>query len=230
MSNVDLQVDWCSYQAAKYAVMHWHYSKAMPTGKILKIGVWEDDRFIGAVLFSRGANKEIGSPYGLKQTGVCELTRVALDIHKSPVSRVVTAAMKMLRKQSPALRLIVSYADPLQLHNGTIYQAMNWVYVGKTRAQPSLLCPDGSILHKKTAHGKYGSIAGLPKSDVIWKYKYLYPLDRAMRRQIEPLAKPYPKRADVVQNGNTADDQLANVGSIPTVRSDHTCQMPELIA
>ena len=26
------------------------------------------------------------------------------------------------------------------------------------------------------------------------KYKYLFPLDDAMRKQIEPLRKPYPKR------------------------------------
>lgn len=27
------------------------------------------------------------------------------------------------------------------------------------------------------------------------KHRYLYPLDRAMRRQIQKLAQPYPKRA-----------------------------------
>ena len=46
MSSVDLKVDWCSYEAAKYAVMHWHYSKTMPAGKTVKLGVWENGRFI----------------------------------------------------------------------------------------------------------------------------------------------------------------------------------------
>ena len=78
----ELVVDWCSYEAAKYAVMHWHYSKTMPTHPIIKIGVWEDGEFVGCVLFSRGANNNLGRPYGLKITEVCELTRVALSQHK----------------------------------------------------------------------------------------------------------------------------------------------------
>jgi hypothetical protein len=42
--KVDLKVDFCSYEAAKYAVEHWHYSKTMPAGKTVKIGAWEDDK------------------------------------------------------------------------------------------------------------------------------------------------------------------------------------------
>ena len=45
--KVDLRLDWCSYEAAKYAVEHWHYSKRMPKSKLAKIGVWEDGEFIG---------------------------------------------------------------------------------------------------------------------------------------------------------------------------------------
>lgn len=174
--SVDLRVDWCSHEAAKYAVEKWHYSRVMPAGKIAKIGVWEDDKFIGVVLYSWGANNHIGSPYGLKQIEVCELTRVALSKHLSPVSQIVAAAMALLRKQSPGLRLIVSYADPEQGHNGAIYQAMNWLYVGSSQAQRETLRLDGTIMHKKTAHSLYGSIVDLPKSKILWKHKYLYPL------------------------------------------------------
>ena len=53
---MNLHLDWCSYEAAKYAVEHWHYSHSLPIGKLVKIGVWEDDQFIGAVVFGYGAN------------------------------------------------------------------------------------------------------------------------------------------------------------------------------
>ncbi len=193
---VDLVVDFCDYQAAKYAVMNWHYSKTMPVGKLVKVGVWEDDIFIGCILFGRGANNRIGNPYNLKQVEVCELTRVALTKHVTPVSRIVPIALKKLKKYS-SIRLIVSYADPEQRHLGVIYQAMNWLYVGHSQAQRFTLDLNGKIVHKKTVHSLRGTIKGLPKSKMLWKYKYLFPLDKAMRRQIEPLAKPYPKRADV---------------------------------
>jgi hypothetical protein len=194
--SVDLKVDFCSHEAAKYAVEHWHYSKVMPSGKVVKFGVWEDGKFIGAILFSWGANRNIGNPYGLTQMEVCELTRVALDAHISSVSQIVSVSMKRLRVQSPGVRLIVSYADPQQSHVGIVYQAMNWIYEGTSRPQAAVIV-GGKVLHKKTAQGRYGTIKGLVSSGITFKHKYLYPLDKAMRRQIEPLAKPYPKRADV---------------------------------
>lgn len=219
--SVDLRVDWCSHEAAKYAVEKWHYSKFLPAGKIIKIGVWESNVFIGAVIYSWGANNHIGSPYGLKQTEVCELVRVALSKHISPVSRIVAETIKKIRMQSPGLRLIVSYADPEQGHNGGIYQAMNWQYAGHSQAQRFALRPDGTILHKRTAHSLFGTVVGLQKSKFLWKHKYLYPLDRAMRKQIAPLAKPYPKRESCGQSveGDTVGLQPIEEGSIPSDRS-----------
>ena len=74
---MSLRLDWCSHAAAKYAVQHWHYSQSLPTPPLVRIGVWEDERFIGCVLFSRGANNNIGKTYGLGSTEVAELTRIA---------------------------------------------------------------------------------------------------------------------------------------------------------
>lgn len=193
----DLVVAPCSYKAAKFAVENWHYSQVMPAGKTVKFGVWEGGQFIGSVLFSWGANNRIGSPYGLKMTEVCELVRVALTSHKSQVSQIVSSAMKKLREQSPGLRLIVSYADPERGHNGSIYQAMNWIYTGSSKPQRETLGLAGGIVHKRSAFSKYGTVSGQKYSKILWKHKYLFPLDRAMRRQIESLAQPYPKRADV---------------------------------
>ena len=215
LPKADLKLDWCSYEAAKWAVEHWHYSRRMPAGKTVKVGVWEEGKFIGAVIFSFGANNHIGSPYGLKQTEVCELTRIALTQHLTPVSRIVSIAISLLKHQSSGLRLIVSYADPEHNHIGAIYQAAGWVYNGKSQTQCELLRPDGTILHKRSANALYGTIRGLPKSKELWKYKYLYPLDSAMRAQIAPLAKPYPKRGP----GETANAPETNReigGSTPT--------------
>ena len=220
--SVDLRVDWCDYKAAKFAVEHWHYSQTVPAGKIAKFGGWEDGRFVGAVLYSWGANNNIGKPYGLKQVEVCELVRVALTKHAAPVSQIVAATLRMLKAQSPGLRLIVSYADPREGHNGGIYQAMNWVYVGSSKSQKAGLDSKGNIVHKRTIHSLRGTLKGVELSAHLWKHKYLYPLDRAMRKQIAPLAKPYPKRETCGQSvkGDTSGDQPEKAGSIPAARSD----------
>jgi hypothetical protein len=205
MSNkVDLRLDWCSYEAAKYAVEHWHYSRAMPVGKLVKVGAWEDGRYIGCVIFGRGANNHIGNPYGLQQTEICELVRVALTKHKSEVSKIVSVSLKMLKKILK-LRLVVSYADADQEHLGGIYKASNWVYVGLlNEGSKSALVVKGKKTHPKSIYS-LGVIRSLeevrkhldPNASLFitkGKHKYLYPLDDAMRAQILPLAKPYPKR------------------------------------
>lgn len=220
MRKVDLKVDWCEHKAANYAVTHWHYSRSMPTPPVLKIGAWENNNFIGVVLFSRGANNNLGKPYSLSPTEICELTRVALSKHISAVTEIVSKSIKFLISQSPGIRLIVSFADPNQGHIGTIYQAGNWIYSGIANSTPKYKTRDGRILHQRQVSKtgvkpQYGEMRIVPKiSDCIVipqedKYRYLYPLDRAMRKQIAPLAKPYPKRETCGRSveGDTIDDQ-----------------------
>jgi hypothetical protein len=192
----------CSHEAARHAVLNWHYSEAMPSGKLVKFGVWEDDKFIGSVLYGRGANNHLLEPYGLEQTEGCELVRVALREHSAPVSQIVAQTIQHLKATQKGLRLIVSFADPAQNHHGGIYQAMNWIYAGHSNPQRSLVI-DGEAVHKRTASSLYGTakpdvIAAKTGKEVYWsepsyKHVYLYPLDRAMRRKIENLRTAYPK-------------------------------------
>jgi hypothetical protein len=55
---MNLHLDWCSYQAAKYACENWHYAKVIPAGKNVYIGVYEEQKFIGCVIFGYGTNKD----------------------------------------------------------------------------------------------------------------------------------------------------------------------------
>lgn len=219
-------IDWCDRKAAEYAVLHWHYSKAMPVGKLSHVGIWENEQFIGTIVFGRGASDAIGKPYGLQQTQVCELVRVAMRPHATPVSQCLARALKMLVKLAPELRLVVSYADTNQGHAGIIYQASNWVYSGFIKSSPMFQDKAGRVWHsrqvsKNGAKVQYGTLRSTVKtSDCVQipmppKHKYLYPLDAAMRQQIEPLRKPYPKRADII-NGDLPDVQSGEGGSIPT--------------
>jgi hypothetical protein len=204
-SSPELRVDWATHEAVAYAARHWHYSRTLPPGKTVKVGAWENGRFIGAVVFSRGATPEIGSPYNLDQTEVCELTRVALRDHVAPVSRIIAIALRFLKRASPGLRLVVSFADTAQGHHGGIYQAGNWLYAGATETHAFRVL--GRVWHPRSLHSRYGvggqSVPWLrqhvdPKAARIsagFKHRYLMALDPAMRTQIEPLRRQYPKRA-----------------------------------
>lgn len=205
----ELRIDWCSYEAAKYAVTHWHYSKRMPKSKLAKIGVWEDGRFIGVAIFGVGATADLVKRFGIDKTQGCELVRVALAAHRTPVTKIIALAMRILKREMPGLRLVVSFADPEHGHNGGIYQGGNWLYCGMSQASEEY------VVNGKRWHGRAfraskparlttreAALQMDPDYQVVMgssKHRYLYPLDKAMAAQIEPLRQPYPKRADVVQ-------------------------------
>lgn len=214
--KVDLKLDWCSHEAAKFACEHWHYSKCMPVGKMVKIGVWENNKYIGCILFSMGANKALMHPYGLTQFEGCELTRIALTKHETEVSKIIKISIAMLKKQSPKLRLIVSFADSGHNHIGAIYQAGNWIYTGATKEEHEYYF-NGKWMHRRSAGSARGTIVGLKKRGNGFRRRYLMPLDKDMRNKIQLLSKPYPKKTcpDSV-NSNTSAFQAEDGGAIPT--------------
>jgi len=194
---MSFKMDWCTHEAAKYAVENWHYSGCMPVGKITKIGVWEHKRFIGCVLFSRGACSALGKSYGFTQTESCELTRIALTKHEIPVSKILAYALKMLKKISPGLRLVVSFADPEQSHYGGVYQANGWIFTGKSAASTEYIYKGKRYQGRgfRLMHPKMENHPSVTKILGSSKYRYLMPLDIETRNRLQKLSKPYPKRA-----------------------------------
>lgn len=189
--------------AALYAVKAWHYSRTLPVGPKVCIGFFENSVFIGVVIFSRGASANLLKPYGLKQSEGCELTRVALNDHIAPVTKIVKIALALLKGKCPGLKLVVSFADSNQGHLGTIYQAGNWVFSGLTKPTYEYHL-NGRIYHNRQVSAKgyvkqFGKIVRVPTRDMCKKvalppkFRYLMPLDKKTRRIIMKMSKPYPK-------------------------------------
>jgi hypothetical protein len=165
-------------------------------------------------------NRNLGVPYGLNLFECCELVRVALCQHVTPVSRIVALSLRFLKKQSPGIRLIVSFADPTAGHHGGIYQAGNWLYCGTSAKSFEWRVGDRRLNKRAYTGNNFGSSAAQLPDDAVkhivpGKHRYLMPLDDAMRLQIEPLRKPYPKRAGSADSG-TLGIQPGGSGAIPT--------------
>lgn len=234
MTRPTLWLDWCSYEAAKYACHHWHYSGCVPNQKTVKIGVWERGQFIGCVLFGDGVNAGMFSPYGLSYETGCELVRVALRSHVAPVSRIVSIALRMLKQCCPKLRLVLSFADSEKGHVGGIYQAGNWLYAGMTEPADEYIV-NGVRIHGRALRSTRSThrLKNFPALNIFeWtkkvidpnirrvegssKHRYLMPLDAEMRVKLRPLARPYPKRATSVDSDAPAN-HAGEGGANPTV-------------
>lgn len=213
-----LKIDWATHEAASYACKNWHYSGCLPVGKLVKVGAWENGKFIGVVLFGRGANKSLGEPYGCDQTESCELVRIALTSHTTPVSKIMSLALKWLKKTNEKIKLVVSFADTEVGHHGGIYQATNWIYDGLTNAADEYLYK-GKRWHGRAFRKSHGSHLnymnkGLQIIKGAQKHRYLMPLDAEMKERILPLSKPYPKRAK-----EQALEHPSNLGGVTPTRT-----------
>ena len=199
----ELRLDWCSYEASKFACETWHYSGCMPSGKTVKIGVWEDEEFIGTVIYTRGASPWLATPFdGVTSNEVAELARVALDDHETPASRILSISLKLLAENSPGIRIVVSFADPKPGHDGTLYQASNWIYTGRAESANDIQIGK-EMYHERSVGNKYGTTAVGKLKQLLDKrpirrvsrpnkYKYVYPLDDEIRPNLKGMAKPYP--------------------------------------
>lgn len=137
----------------------------------------------------------------------------------------------MLRKQSPNLRLLISFADTAQGHHGGIYQAAGWTYAGLTTTDKVFIIR-GEPKHPKTIHslGWKQNEAWLRqhvdptarRETLPPKHRYLLPLNKEMTTRIAPLAQPYPKRAKVALGGPpSARGRCDSVPSAPIHEAAH---------
>ena len=194
--NKSLYIDYCTHKVAVYSVLRWHYSKRMPKSKLVRFGVWEYGIFKGAVIYGLGANPKSGAFLNVSNFECPELVRVALDKHDNPVSKIVSFTLKKMKKDFPKLKAIVSYADPEQNHSGSIYQAMNWTYIGKTQSA-KVYIENGKEIHSKTISdrirfNKLDKNHNLEYKIVKGKYKYVYLFDKSLQDKLNKMKKPYP--------------------------------------
>ena len=215
---MSLKLAWVDHATAKQAVFRWHYSRRMPIGKLAKIGVFENNKFIGCVIFGRGASTSVLQKHANIKSNdeFVELVRVALDKHETEVTKIISISLKMLKKRNPNLKAVVSFADTKQGHLGKIYQAGNWIYVGVGALDNITYILFGKETHQRTVAKTYlkklkklkeqgfeGNLTDYiheyvdPNMRIIKaspKYKYIYPLDKQTAKFVNKHKMDYPKK------------------------------------
>lgn len=196
-----MRLEKASKKAIDYACKVFHYAKSVPVN-VTGYSVFNDAKeWCGVVLFGSGATNNLAGPYGLKQGQVVELVRVALNGKHGSTSKVLSIALRLIKKDLPLVKLIVSYADSEQGHFGTIYQATNWFYTNYST--DSVFIVNGVRMHRRSLNSKYNtsSFDALKKKGLSVvpvktkpKWKYIYPLNKELVPMCKALAKPYPKK------------------------------------
>ena len=123
-----MRLEKASTKAIRYAIMNWHYSKSVPMVQVAYAVFNDQMEWCGVICYGIGATMNIAKPYKLAGGEVVELVRVALNGKQGSTSKAVSISLRLLKKDAPLAKMVVSYADSEQGHFGTMYQASNWYF------------------------------------------------------------------------------------------------------
>jgi len=195
-----MRLEIASQKAIKYACKNFHYSKVSPIVAIAYSVFNKQNEWCGVITFGGGAGANMGMPYKLRYGQYLELTRMALNGKQESTSKAMSIAIKLVKKNCPSVKLLISYADKAQNHFGTIYQATNWYFVDDTESSGEEVFYKGKWTHNRmSSQVSKEFYKSLPKRKKSGKRKYIYPLDKTLLDLCISLNRPYPKKEQNAQ-------------------------------
>ncbi len=208
----DIELRVIPYQIAQKLFEKHHYTHSISASTRLILGAFMGERLLGAVQFNCGNLEAHRVVEGAKPEDCVTLARLWLsdELPANSESRVIGIALRLLRKYSPA-KFVLTYADPSQGHLGRIYQATNWLYLGKSQSRKLIDVGDGKLRHTRTLSHRLGSSsfefvkALAPEAKTVSrmpKHKYIYFLDPSWRNRLRAPILSYPKENDAGSAGS----------------------------
>lgn len=198
---------------------HFHYMGTYPSGFTINYGVFLDDKkcvgvcVFGQSIYSTEKANKILSQVGivLKKDMIIEQMRMWIDdvCGNNSESHVMSIIMKHLKKHTP-FKVVITHSGGCKNDCGIVYQAAGWLYFGKD------VCND----FYKTKEGKYKNIVaevvfgrvkqrkGMTPQEIgqqafgdgaiveAFRYRYIYPLDRGIRRKLMAICLPFEKTSE----------------------------------
>jgi hypothetical protein len=190
--------------AAKKIIARHHYLHSLPGCTKLCFGVFSGNRLMGAVTFGAGPANAFRVVEGASIDDCLTLTRLWLsnELPRNAESRVIGICLRCLKKFT-GVKFVLTYADPVYGHVGTIYQATGWLYIGLSEATPKYDVGDGMARHSRSLIHAFGSHSrkyledhGIQVKMVpqVPKHRYIQFLDDSYRARLKAPVLPYPKR------------------------------------
>lgn len=129
-----------------------HYSGKVVNNSKLHFGVFLDRRLHGVMSYGSSLDKSkmIGLVKGTKWNEFLELNRMAFDeaLPRNSESRAISQSIKLIKKNAPHVKWIISFADGCQCGDGTIYRASNFVLTAIKENEALYRLPNGEVIHQ----------------------------------------------------------------------------------
>jgi hypothetical protein len=180
-------------KVANEFVKQHHYSGKCVPNSSLHFGCFLDDKLHGVLSYGTSMDKRKVLPLvtGTGWNDMLELNRMAFDnyLPKYSESRCIAITIKLIKKNAPQIKWILSYSDGTQCGDGTIYRASGFHLTG-IKENKTILEWDGKIIADKTLNNsnykKLGISAGYAKKNgatplIGFQLRYIYLIDKTCK-------------------------------------------------
>lgn len=164
-----------------------HYSKSFVQNSVLHFGAFLDGKLHGVLQYGNSIDKrncisfvDTGLSINKGWNSFLELNRMAFDdyLPKYSESRCIAVTIKLIKKNAPQVKWILSYADGTQCGDGTIYRASGFKLCGINK---------NSTIYK-LSNGQTKAKHGTSKADFTNavkmhgnQFRYIYLIDKTCK-------------------------------------------------
>lgn len=190
-------------EGLKEFIIEHHYSKKVSLGCRYNFGLFVNGKLIGAAQIGRASGTHAEQRYKLSDNSrVLELRKLCLidDTPKNTESWFIAKILGYIKNNLKDVEGVLSYADPNVGHQGTIYRAANFLYVGEQiKTNNRIIKYKNKTYHPRTAfNGKIFTynelIKLLEQKKAKWvlikpKHIYMYYFDKKLRQTLDDAIK-----------------------------------------
>lgn len=149
----DYKVERIPCKIAKEYIIKNHYSHGCHNAPSPCYGLFDRDELIGVLMFATPCSENVrASVFGQEHKDkVIELHRLhILDVTpKNAESWFISRCLKLLKKDKPQIRAVISFSDLTQGHSGVIYKATNAFLCGQTGRATFFFDETGRLRHPR---------------------------------------------------------------------------------
>ena len=149
-----------------------HYSGKVVQNSNLHFGAFLDGKLHGVLSYGPSLDKSkiMGLVEGTGWNNFLELNRMAFDdyLPRNSESYCIAKTLKMIKRNAPQIKWVISFADGCRCGDGTIYRASNFVLTNIKENYNLVELPTGEKIHKMTLE----SSPTIPRKELNGKSYY----------------------------------------------------------
>ena len=152
----DVKVLVIDFKVAELFISKYHYAGRVGRSGF-NIGFYIGEVLVAVCVFANPVRQEVAIKQGFRYKEVFELTRFAIHPGyqlKNFASFCIGWAIRLVRRDRPEIKCLVSFADSTFNHDGVIYRACNWRLDGEVAPDYWYIDENNYVCHKKTLWNK----------------------------------------------------------------------------